>query len=110
MSDKEKTLVEQLKELPADIQDKFLLMAQGAAVAVDCAKAREEKDEEDIRAIEEYAKQQLERRREWEAGLEREQERFRAAQAAKTPEELEAEEKLWRERFRAPGSDQTSSC
>ena len=47
MSDKEKTLVEQLKELPADIQDKFLLMAQGAAVAVDCAKAREEKDEED---------------------------------------------------------------
>lgn len=45
MSDKEKNLVEQLKELPADIQDKFLLMAQGAAVAVDCAKAREEKDE-----------------------------------------------------------------
>jgi len=41
MSDKERSLAEQLAELPAAVQDKFLLMAQGAAVAVECA--REEK-------------------------------------------------------------------
>jgi len=43
MSDKERSLAEQLAELPAAVQDKFLLMAQGAAVAVECA--REEKAE-----------------------------------------------------------------
>ena len=42
MSDKERSLAEQLAELPAAVQDKFLLMAQGAAVAVECA--REEKE------------------------------------------------------------------
>lgn len=45
MSEKEKALVDQIAELPPDVQDKFLLMAQGAAVAVDCAKAAETKDE-----------------------------------------------------------------
>lgn len=44
MSEKEKALVDQIAELPPDVQDKFLLMAQGAAVAVDCAKAAETKD------------------------------------------------------------------
>jgi hypothetical protein len=43
----EKALVDQIAELPADVQDKFLLMAQGAAVAVDCARAAETKDEGD---------------------------------------------------------------
>ncbi len=38
MSEKEKNLVEQLAELPEAVQDKFLLMAQGAAVAVECAR------------------------------------------------------------------------
>ena len=38
MSDKERSLAEQLAELPAAVQDKFLLMAQGAAVAVECAR------------------------------------------------------------------------
>ena len=47
MSEKEKALVDQIAELPPDVQDKFLLMAQGAAVAVDCAKAAETKDETD---------------------------------------------------------------
>lgn len=45
MSEKEKTLVEQIAELPADVQDKFLLMAQGAAVAVECTRAQDEKEE-----------------------------------------------------------------
>lgn len=45
MSEKEKALVDQIAELPPDVQDKFLLMAQGAAVAVDCAKAAEAKDD-----------------------------------------------------------------
>lgn len=38
MSDTEKDLVAQLAELPADIQDKFLLMAQGAAMAAETLK------------------------------------------------------------------------
>lgn len=41
MSANEKTLVEQLAELPEAVQDKFLLMAQGAAVAVECSKTAE---------------------------------------------------------------------
>lgn len=41
MSDKEKTLVGKLAELPQDVQDRFLLMAQGAAVAVECTRAAE---------------------------------------------------------------------
>ena len=45
MSDTEKSLVDQLAELPADIQDKFLLMAQGAAVAAETLKEREKKSE-----------------------------------------------------------------
>lgn len=46
MSDTEKTLVAQLAELPADIQDKFLLMAQGAAMAAETLKEMQ-KDKED---------------------------------------------------------------
>lgn len=38
LSEKEKTLVEQIAELPPDVQDKFLLMAQGAAMAVEAAR------------------------------------------------------------------------
>ena len=47
MSDKEKDLVAQLAELPPEVQDKFLLMAQGAAIGLECAKAAaaEQKDE-----------------------------------------------------------------
>lgn len=47
MSEKEKNLLEQIAELPPDVQDKFLLMAQGAAVAVDCAKPKTEEREEE---------------------------------------------------------------
>ena len=50
MSDKEKTLVDQLAELPADVQDRFLLMAQGAAVALDSireSRARQEEDKDE---------------------------------------------------------------
>lgn len=45
MSEKEKTLVEQLSELPPEVQDKFLLMAQGAAIGLECAKASEARDD-----------------------------------------------------------------
>lgn len=38
MSDTEKSLANKLAELPAEIQDKFLLMAQGAAVAAETLK------------------------------------------------------------------------
>lgn len=41
MSTVEKDLVAKITELPADVQDKFLLMAQGAAVAVECTRAAE---------------------------------------------------------------------
>ena len=47
MSDTEKSLVKQLAELPEKIQDRFLLMAQGAAVAVECAREEREEDKED---------------------------------------------------------------
>lgn len=42
MSKTEKDLVAQITELPADIQDKFLLMAQGAVVALDAMAAARE--------------------------------------------------------------------
>lgn len=38
MSEKEKEIAAQLAELPPDVQDKFLLMAQGAAMAVEAAR------------------------------------------------------------------------
>ena len=41
MSEKEKEIAAQLAELPPDVQDKFLLMAQGAAMAVECTRAAE---------------------------------------------------------------------
>lgn len=51
MNDKEKDLVAQLAELPPEVQDKFLLMAQGAAIGLECAKAAEaEKKEEKLPA------------------------------------------------------------
>ena len=43
MSEIERTIAKELAKLPEAVQDKFLLMAQGAAVAVECA--REEKAE-----------------------------------------------------------------
>lgn len=42
MSEKEKEIAAQLAELPPDVQDKFLLMAQGAAVALDAMAAARE--------------------------------------------------------------------
>ncbi len=42
MKPNEKSLLEQIAELPPAVQDKFLLMAQGAAVAVDCSRAERE--------------------------------------------------------------------
>lgn len=45
MSEKEKDLVAQISELPPEVQDKFLLMAQGAVIGLECAKAAEAKDE-----------------------------------------------------------------
>ena len=41
----EKALVDQIAELPPEVQDKFLLMAQGAAIGLECAKAAEAKDD-----------------------------------------------------------------
>ena len=37
MSEIERTIAKELAKLPEAVQDKFLLMAQGAAVAVECA-------------------------------------------------------------------------
>lgn len=51
-------------------------------------------------AEEKYLEQERERRRIWAEELCQAEKRFRAQEAAKTPEEREAEEKLWRERFR----------
>ena len=47
MSDKEKTLVDQIAELPAEVQDRFLLMAQGAAVALDSIRESQTRPKED---------------------------------------------------------------
>jgi len=47
MSDKEKALAKQIAALPEDMQEKFLLMAQGAAMAVD----RLEKKQEESNAV-----------------------------------------------------------
>lgn len=38
MSDKEQALLKHLAEMPEELQDKFVLMAQGAALAVECSK------------------------------------------------------------------------
>ena len=38
MSQNEKKLVEEITNLPAQVQDKLLLMAQGAAMALDALK------------------------------------------------------------------------
>lgn len=41
MSNQEKNIAERLAQLPPELQDKFLLMAQGAAMAVECARTAE---------------------------------------------------------------------
>ena len=46
MSDKEQALLKHLAELPEELQDKFVLMAQGAAMAVECGKAAAEEAQE----------------------------------------------------------------
>ena len=38
MSEIEKTIAEELAKVPVAVREKFLLMAQGAAVAVECAR------------------------------------------------------------------------
>lgn len=45
VSDIEKSIANELAKLPTDVQDKFLMMAQGAAMAVEYARAAEEKKE-----------------------------------------------------------------
>ena len=45
LTNRERELLETLAELPPEVQDKFLLMAQGAAIGLKCAKAAEAKDE-----------------------------------------------------------------
>ena len=45
MSDKEKALAKQIAALPEDMQETFLLMAQGAAMAVDRLEKKEEKED-----------------------------------------------------------------
>lgn len=38
MSEIERTIAEELAKVPVAVREKFLLMAQGAAVAVECAR------------------------------------------------------------------------
>ena len=45
MSEIERTIAKELAKLPEAVQDKFLLMAQGAAVAVECAREAAETGE-----------------------------------------------------------------
>ena len=47
MSDKENDLVAQLAALPPEVQAKFLLMAQGAAIGLECAKAAEAEQQDE---------------------------------------------------------------
>ena len=49
MSEKEKTLTEQIGKLPPELQERFLAQAQGAAMALDLLDKRKEerKDAED---------------------------------------------------------------
>lgn len=42
MSEIERTIAEELAKVPVAVREKFLLMAQGAAVAVECARAEKE--------------------------------------------------------------------
>ncbi|MBO7668348.1 MAG: hypothetical protein J6T26_07790 [Firmicutes bacterium] len=46
MSDKEKSLAAQVEELPEELQDKFLLLAQGAAMALDVVRRAQPTDED----------------------------------------------------------------
>lgn len=45
LTDREMELVDTLAKLPPEVQDKFLLMAQGAAIGLEYAKAAEAKDD-----------------------------------------------------------------
>ena len=46
VSDIEKNITDELAKLPPDVQDKFLAMAQGAAMAVEYARAQKEAEEQ----------------------------------------------------------------
>lgn len=46
LTERERELLETLAELPPEVQDKFLLMAQGAVIGLECAKASEAKASE----------------------------------------------------------------
>ncbi len=45
MSEIERTIAEELAKVPVVVREKFLLMAQGAAVAVECAREAAETGE-----------------------------------------------------------------
>lgn len=45
LTNRERELLETLAELPPEVQDKFLIMAQGAAIGLECAKAAKAKDD-----------------------------------------------------------------
>ena len=47
MSKSDKSLAEQIEELPAEVQDRFLLLAQGAAMALDTLRESQARPEED---------------------------------------------------------------
>lgn len=44
VSEKEKALVEQISKMPADLKEKFILMAEGAALALEKDKKDAEQD------------------------------------------------------------------
>ena len=46
VSDIEKNITNELAKLPPDVQDKFLAMAQGAAMAVEYARVQKEAEEQ----------------------------------------------------------------
>ncbi len=47
MSDREKTLVEQIGKMPDKLQDAFLNMASGALMALDSLAEKKEEEEDD---------------------------------------------------------------
>ena len=47
MSEIERTIAEELAKVPVAVREKFLLMAQGAAVAVECAREAAETEKTD---------------------------------------------------------------
>lgn len=45
LTERERELLETLAELPPEVQDKFLIMAQASAITVDTLRAAEAKDD-----------------------------------------------------------------